>query len=192
MSHKGKRAVVIGGSAGSVEALSVVLPVLPQDFPLPIMIVVHLPAYRKSLLADLFQSKCHVRVLEADDKEPICAGAAYFAPPDYHLLVEADARLSLSSDEPVRYSRPSIDVLFESASDVYADGLVGVVLTGANSDGANGLRVIGEAGGIAIAQRPDSSYASTMPQAAIDACPTALCLNLDEIASYLLKLADEE
>lgn len=184
-------AIVIGGSAGAVEALSAILPVLPADYPWPIMVVVHLPPQHKSLLAGLLQNKSRVRIREAEDKEPILAGTVYFAPPDYHLLVEADARLSLSADEPVNYSRPSIDVLFESAADVFAEHLVGVVLTGANSDGASGLQSIVRGGGTAIVQRPESSYASTMPGAALSACPTAMILTVDEIARYLVQLAEE-
>jgi len=127
-----------------------------------------------------------VDVREAEDKEPLEAGTVYFAPPDYHLLVELDRRLSLSSEEPVLYSRPSIDVLFESAADAYGSGLVGVVLTGANSDGARGLRAVRDAGGVALVQRPDQAQVAAMPQAALDACPGAVPLSLDEIASFLI------
>ena len=109
-------AVVIGASAGAVDALSVLLPALPADYPLAVAVVVHLPPDRKSVMAELFQTKCRVRVKEAEDKEPFAPGTVYFAPPDYHLLVEPDRRLSLSSEESVLYSRPSIDVLFESAA----------------------------------------------------------------------------
>ena len=138
MSGLAPEAVVIGASAGALEALSSLLPALPSDYRLPILIVVHLPPDKTSLLAELLRARCAIRVREAEDKEPIEPGVVYFAPPDYHLLVEQDRRLSLSDDEPVLFSRPSIDVLFESAADAYGGGLIGVVLTGANSDGANG------------------------------------------------------
>jgi two-component system, chemotaxis family, protein-glutamate methylesterase/glutaminase len=178
-------AVVIGASAGALEALSSLLPGLPADYRLPILVVVHLPPDKTSLLAELLRVRCAIRVREAEDKEPIEPGVVYFAPPDYHLLVEEDKRLSLSDDEPVLFSRPSIDVLFESAADAYGGGLIGVVLTGANSDGANGLKAVVEAGGVAVVQSPGSAYAVAMPEAAIAACPAARVLPVNEIAAYL-------
>ena len=178
-------AVVIGASAGALEALSVILPALPADFALPVLVVVHVPPDKRSLLAELFQARCAIRVCEAEDKEPICGGAAYFAPADYHLQVEADKSLSLSNDEPVLYSRPSVDVLFESAADAYGPGLIGIVLTGANQDGAKGLGAVARAGGVTIVQFPQGAYASAMPEAAIAACPDARIMTLGEISLYL-------
>ena len=185
MSGLAPEAVVIGASAGALEVLSNLLPGLPADYRLPILIVVHLPPDKTSLLAELLRARCAIRVREAEDKEPIEPGVAYFAPPDYHLLVEQDKRLSLSDDEPVLFSRPSIDVLFESAADAYGGGLIGVVLTGANSDGANGLKAVVEAGGVAVVQSPGSAYAVAMPEAAIATCPEARVLPVNEIAAYL-------
>jgi two-component system chemotaxis response regulator CheB len=185
MSGATVEAVVIGASAGALEALSDILPALPAGYTLPVIIVVHLPPDKKSLLAELFQRKCHIDVREAEDKEPLSGGTIYFAPPDYHLLVEMDKSLSLSNEEPVLYSRPSIDVLFESAADAYGPGLVAIVLTGANQDGANGLRAVCESGGTAIVQSPDGAFASAMPEAAIRACPGARVLPVSEIALYL-------
>ena len=181
-------AVVIGASAGALEALSSLLPTLPSDYRLPILIVVHLPADKTSLLAELLRARCAIRVREAEDKEPIEPGVAYFAPPDYHLLVEQDKRLSLSDDEAVLFSRPSIDVLFESAADAYGAGLIGIVLTGANSDGADGLKAVVEANGVAIVQNPKGAYAAAMPEAAVAACPEAHVLPLNEIAVYLQEI----
>ncbi len=181
-------AVVIGASAGAVQALLTILPGLPANFALPIVVVVHVPPDRDNALASLLQAKCALPVKEAEDKEPIVGGTIYFAPADYHLLVEAGGSLALSTDEPVNYSRPSIDVLLESAADAYGDGLVGMVLTGANHDGAAGLRAIYDAGGVAIVQDPTDAYATAMPKAAQDACPGATTLNLDAIASYLSSL----
>jgi two-component system, chemotaxis family, protein-glutamate methylesterase/glutaminase len=178
-------AIVIGASAGALDVLSNLLPALPSDYRLPILVVVHLPPDKTSLFAELIRARCAIRVREAEDKEPIEPGVAYFAPPDYHLLVEQDKRLSLSDDEPVLFSRPSIDVLFESAADAYGGGLIGVVLTGANSDGANGLRAVVDAGGVAVVQEPGGAYASAMPRAAIAACPDARVLPVNEIAAYL-------
>lgn len=182
-------AVVLGASAGAIEALSVLLTVLEDDYALPLMIVVHSPPDPPSVVADLFQAKCRVEVKEAEDKEPIRGGVIYFAPANYHMLVEPDRRLSLSVDDPVLFSRPSIDVLFESAADAYGPNLAGVVLTGASSDGAQGLRAVCEAGGLGIVQDPKSAHAAAMPQAAVDACPDACVLSLIQIATVLRDLS---
>lgn len=178
-------AVVIGASAGALDALSAILPALPREFRMPILVVVHVPADKRSVIPDLFRAKCRLSVQEAEDKEPIIGGMAYFAPPDYHLLVEVDKRISLSSDEPVLFSRPSIDVLFESAADAYGPALIAVILTGANHDGAKGLQAVAEAGGIALVQDPSSATASAMPEAAIRMCPSARVMPLEAIAEYL-------
>lgn len=182
-------AIVIGTSAGALESLSAVLPMLPEDYALPVMVVVHLPPDKKSIMAELLQRKCAMKVREAEDKEPIEPGTIYLAPPDYHLLVEPDRRLSLSSEEPVRYSRPSIDVLFDTAADAYGETLLGVILSGANSDGAQGLKTILAAGGQAVVQRPETAYSAAMPQAALEINPDAHALNLDRIGLYLQKLS---
>jgi two-component system, chemotaxis family, protein-glutamate methylesterase/glutaminase len=178
-------AIVVGASAGAVDALSVLLPALPRDFPAPLMVVVHVPPDKNSILTDLFRSKCLMQVQEAEDKEPIRDSTIYFAPPDYHVLVERDRRLSLSSDLPVSFSRPSIDVLFESAADAYGPGLIGIILTGANRDGARGLRAIREAGGTTLVQDPDQAHARDMPAAALAECPDARIMSLQEITVYL-------
>ncbi|WP_182422146.1 chemotaxis protein CheB [Aureimonas sp. ME7] len=182
------QAVVIGASAGALEALSSILPKLPKGFGLPIMVVVHVPPGKRSILAELFQAKCRVPVREVDDKEPIVSGTVYFAPPDYHLLVENETSLSLSSDEAVLFSRPSIDVLFESAADAYGAGLVGIVLTGANHDGAKGLRAILDARGTALVQDPATALAAAMPEGALRMSPGARIASLDEIAAYLVEV----
>jgi two-component system, chemotaxis family, protein-glutamate methylesterase/glutaminase len=178
-------AVVIGASAGALEALSVILPALPAGFGLPVIVVVHVPPNKRSMLAELFNAKCRIPVREAEDKEPISRGTVYFAPPDYHLLIETEKSLSLSSDEPVLFSRPSIDVLFESAADAYGSALIAIILTGANQDGAKGMSAVAGAGGIALVQNPDGAFASTMPEAAIKMCPGARIMSLDAIAAYL-------
>lgn len=178
-------AVVIGASAGALEALSAVLPALPAEYPAAILVVVHIPPDKESILPELLQAKCGMAVREAEDKEIIRPGAVYFAPPDYHLLVETDGSISLSTEEPVLFSRPSIDVLFETAADAYRDALIGVILTGANNDGAAGLRAICASGGTALVQHPDEASARAMPEAALKACPSAHSLNLQQIALYL-------
>jgi two-component system, chemotaxis family, protein-glutamate methylesterase/glutaminase len=178
-------AVVIGGSCGAIDALLKILSPLPSGYPLPLFVVVHVPPDRKSGLPELFAARLRLTVKEVEDKEPIRAGTVYFAAPDYHTLIDPELCLSLSCDAPVLFSRPSIDVLFESAADVYGDGLVGVILTGASADGAQGLRAICQAGGVALVQAPESAEASAMPRAALEACPSARALSLEDIAETL-------
>jgi two-component system chemotaxis response regulator CheB len=179
---------VIGASAGAVEALSVVLPALSSSYPLPIVIVVHLPATTPSLLPALFTEKCAIGATEAQDKQPLLPGLAYFAPPDYHLLVEPSRVLSLNADEPVHFSRPSIDVLFESAAASLGPEVLGILLTGANSDGASGLRAIQRAGGYAVVQDPATAQSSAMPEAALRLFRPDRVLALPQIADLLAEL----
>lgn len=185
MTRSPQRAVIIGASAGALEALSAILPELPADFACPVFVIVHVPPHKRSVLADIFAAKCRLPAIEVADKEPVAAGGIYFAPPNYHMLIEDEAHVALSSDEEVLFSRPSIDVAFESAADVWGDRLTGIILTGANHDGARGLRAIAAAGGITIVQDPETAYAKAMPEAAIASCPQALVLGLSDISSYL-------
>lgn len=182
------KAILIGASAGALEALSVILPSLPADFRAPIIVVVHIPPDKKSVLADLFRAKCRIQVVEVEDKEPLKPATAYFAPPDYHLLVEDTETLGLTYEEPVLFSRPSIDVLFESAADVYGSDLAAILLTGANEDGARGLAAIAKAGGRVIVQDPETAFAAAMPGAGLKFCPNAEVLSLDGISNYLRRL----
>jgi two-component system, chemotaxis family, protein-glutamate methylesterase/glutaminase len=182
-------AVVIGASAGGVEALSEILPALPASLRPALLIVLHLPRERPSLLVEIFANRCALPVREADDKEPVEPGTVYFAPPDYHMLVEKSRQIALSTDEPVHYSRPSIDVLFESAADVYADRLLGIILTGANADGAAGLHAVHRAGGTTVVQRPDSAKVPLMVVSALQRNPADFVLSLPEIAGLLKGLA---
>ncbi|MBN8419733.1 MAG: chemotaxis protein CheB [Verrucomicrobia bacterium] len=184
------QALVIGGSAGAVGALMRLLPGLPGSFPLPVFIVLHLPPDDKGSLAALLHSQCQVTVKEAEDKEPATPGVVCVAPANYHLLVEPDFTLSLSQDEPVFFSRPSIDVLFESAADAYGSSLWAVILTGASPDGAAGLKAVHAAGGKTWVQDPATAEAPTMPRAALAACPEARVLSLSELAQELLAMAD--
>jgi two-component system, chemotaxis family, protein-glutamate methylesterase/glutaminase len=181
--------IVIGASAGAIDTLGKILPRLPADYPLPILIVIHLPPDKESVLPELFQKKTPLTVKEAEDKEPILPGTVYFAPADYHFLVEKNKILSLSSEEPVLFSRPSIDVMFEAAADSYREYLIGIILTGANQDGAKGLKRIKEYGGLAIVQDPATAYAPDMPHHALRSVPDALCLNVDEIVDNMLRFA---
>jgi two-component system chemotaxis response regulator CheB len=179
---------VIGTSAGGVDALSVLLPALRAEVQPAVFVVIHLPRERPSLLVDLFGARCAVPVREAQDKEPVAPGTVYFAPPDYHLLVDEGPRIALSADELVNFSRPSVDVLFESAADVYGSRLLGVVLTGASHDGASGLAAVHRAGGRTVVQRPATAHMPVMVEAALERTPSATVLSLPEIADLLASL----
>jgi len=167
MSDACTAAIVIGGSAGSIDVLGQLLPQLEPRLATPVIVVLHLPREQPSLLCEIFAPRCALQVREAQDKEPLAAGCIYFAPPDYHLLVDAGPVLALSVDPPVHFSRPSIDVLFESAADAFGAQLTALLLSGANADGAQGLVAVQRAGGTTIVQSPDSSYARAMPDAAL-------------------------
>ena len=192
MTPPNAQAIVIGASAGAFDALSMILPALPEDYPLPVVVVVHLPRDKDSILAELLNAKCQMKAREAEDKEFLRPGTIYIAPPDYHLLVEKDQSLSLSSEEEVLFSRPSIDVLFETAADAFGKNVTGIILTGANEDGAKGLKAIVDAKGHAIVQQPSMASAPMMPQAALKECPEAEILSLEDIALYLKEMAIRE
>jgi two-component system chemotaxis response regulator CheB len=177
----------MGTSAGGLQALSLLLRDLPADYPLPVLVVQHRAKDQRSLLEEVLQTKTKIRVKQADEKESLQKGHVYVAPPDYHLLVEEDRTLSLSSDEQVRFSRPSIDVLFESSAVVFKEGLVGIILTGASNDGASGIESIARYGGITIAQDPKEAEYPYMPQASIDTRKIKHVWTLEKIKSFLLE-----
>jgi two-component system chemotaxis response regulator CheB len=181
LATSGIDAVAIGASAGGVEVLSVLLSSLPASCRASFIIVIHIPRERPSLLPDVFGAKCALPVREAEDKEPVQPGTVYFAPPDYHLLVDRGPAFALSSDEPVHFSRPSIDVLFDSAADIYGERLLGLILTGANQDGAEGLAAIGRAGGRTVVQEPGSAAVPFLPEAALRAGPVDFVLSLAQL-----------
>ena len=183
--------VAIGASAGGVAALGEILPALPPGFPLPVVVVVHVPPDRESLLATLFAKRCRLPVVEAEDKIRLEPGHVYFSPPDYHLMIEDDLTCSLSIDEPVNYSRPSIDVLLESAASSLGNAVVAIILTGTSSDGAQGLRAVREAGGIGWVQAPQTAQSALMPQRAIDIGGADAVLTLPQIAERLVRFAQE-
>lgn len=184
------RAVVIGTSSGGFNALKTILPALPVNFPLPVIVVQHLAAHTDSYWVNLLNSLCNLQVKEADEKEPLQPGVVYTAPPNYHLLVQSDETLALTVDEKVNFARPSIDVLFETAAGVYQNALIGVVLTGANNDGAKGLKAIKDRGGLTIVQDPLLAESSYMPAAAITAASPHYVLPLTQIADLLIKKAE--
>ncbi|HVT06826.1 MAG TPA: chemotaxis protein CheB [Polyangia bacterium] len=181
-------AVVIGGSSGALEALATVLPALPATSAVPIVIVVHLPPDRPSHLAAVLGARTVLRVREAEDKEPLAPGVIYVGPPNYHLLIERGGTFALSADDLLHFSRPSIDVLFESAADAYGSRVAGVLLSGANADGADGLATIRRAGGVAITQSPEAALVRTMPEAAIARARPDYVLGLPEMAELISRL----
>jgi two-component system chemotaxis response regulator CheB len=178
-------AVVIGGSAGALDVLAVLLPALPPVCDVPFVIVLHIPATRPNRLAEVLTAWSPLPVREIEDKEPVARGTVYVAPPGYHALVEREGTFALSADELLHFSRPAVDVLFESAAGAYGARLVGIVLTGANEDGARGLRAIERAGGLCVVQRPDTAVARGMPEAAIAMTVTPRVLPPAEIAVWL-------
>ena len=180
--------VVVGASWGGLEALGRVLSDLPREFDLPVVIAQHRhPGSQEGTLAQLLQKQIDRPVLEAEDKLRIEPRHVYVAPPDYHLLVERGF-FALSVDDRVRYARPSIDVLFESAADAYGDGVIGIILTGANDDGARGLARIKELGGVALIQDPAAAVRRAMPDAAIAATVADAILPLEDIGLYVHEL----
>ena len=179
--------VVVGTSWGGLAALRTLVGGLPETFQMAVTLVQHRHKDSDHLLRTLLQERSSLRVCEVEDKMPLEHGHVYVAPPDYHTLVER-GHFSLSTDAPVRYSRPSIDVTFSSAADAYAHRTVGIVLTGANADGAEGLRRISDRGGLALVQDPDTAESRTMPAAARTAVPRARVMDLEGIVTFLASL----
>jgi len=185
-------AIVMGVSAGGLAALSAILPNLSKHLDLPILIVQHLSPDSDDFLATHFNKICLLAVKEAEDKETIFKNTIYFAPANYHLMVEQDKTIALSTAEPIQFSRPSIDVLFETAAEAYLDGLVGIILTGANSDGTSGIRRIRQLNGFVIAQSPGTAQVDIMPSSAINLAGVDKILDLQGIAPYINQITVKE
>ncbi|HMJ19988.1 MAG TPA: chemotaxis protein CheB [Gemmatimonadaceae bacterium] len=183
--------VAIGTSWGGLAALTRLLGGLPADFGIPVVVVQHRSNDSERLLSQLLQDATDLRVCEIEDKDELAAGTVHLAPANYHVLIE-DGYASLSIEEPVRFSRPSIDVMFTSAADTYRSAAIGVVLTGANEDGARGLAQIVSRGGRALVQDPKTAEIPIMPAAAIRAVPTAEVLKLNAMVSRLIELAADK
>jgi two-component system chemotaxis response regulator CheB len=181
-------AIVIGVSSGGMNAMKVMFSLLPEDFSTPVIIVQHVGAHSDSKWIKFLNEKSYLDVKEADEKEKIESGKVYLAPANYHLLIEKDRTFSLTVDERVNYSRPSIDVLFESAAEAYADKLIGVILTGSNNDGTNGIKHVKECGGLAIIQDPETAESAYMPKSAIAAIKPDYVLSLEGITELLITL----
>ena len=184
----GVQAIVVGASAGGVEALLSIFGALAPGFDLPIIAVLHLPDERRSQLAEVFDRRVAMRVVEARDKEMIQPGTLYFAGPGYHLSVEQDRSLSLSQEERVHHSRPAIDYLFESAADAYGPHLLAILLTGANQDGARGLAHVKLRGGTTVVQDPAEARVAVMPKAALALHAPDQILTLSRIGALLASL----
>ena len=182
-----ERVVVLGTSTGGLAALQVLLPGLSEDFSWPLVVLQHRVKDPNSGLRDFLQRSSRLTMREPEDKEPINPGHVYLAPRDYHLLIEK-GNFALSTEAPVYFARPSIDVLFESAADAYEANVVGIILTGANGDGARGLAKIKAVGGLAVVQEPATAQASEMPETAIAATTVDRILPLSEIAPFLNSL----
>jgi two-component system chemotaxis response regulator CheB len=183
--------VAVGTSWGGLAALTSLLGGLPADFRIPVVVVQHRSNDSERLLSQLLQDATDLRVCEIEDKDELTPGTVHLAPANYHVLIE-EGYASLSVEEPVRFSRPSIDVMLTSAADTYRSAAIGVVLTGANEDGARGLAQIARRGGRALVQDPKTAEIPIMPAAAIRAVPTAEVLQLDPMVSRLIELSADK
>jgi len=184
-------AVAIGASAGGLAAIGTLLSALPSDYRLAVMVVQHIPADAADTLVRRFQKHCRLPVREAEDKDTAEPGIVFIAPADYHLMIEPDRRFSLSREERVNFSRPSIDILFETAAEAFCNRLVGVILTGASADGAAGLAKVAAMGGTGVVQSPETAEVDVMPRAALAACATARVLPLAAIGAELARLTPD-
>lgn len=182
------KAVVIGVSTGGVSALKLLLGELPANFPLPVLVTTHITPDSDDGLAVLLDTLCAIRVKEADEQEAMLPATVYLAPANYHLLVEHGGNLSLSIDPPVNFARPSVDVLFESAAEVYGPALIGIIMTGAGNDGSNGLLKIKNRGGVTIVQDPADAEMDSMPRSALQLQDADHVVPLKDIPGLLMKL----
>jgi two-component system chemotaxis response regulator CheB len=182
------KVVVLGASAGGMEVIRMLVSSLPVDFSFPLIIVQHLHVFSKTAWANTLGERCQVNVKEANEKEQVKRGTVYFAPANYHLLLESDYTLTLTVDERVNYARPSIDVLFETAAESCNDKVIGILCTGGNTDGVRGLKRIKKRGGMTIVQDPDTAQVRSMPKAAIQTAEPDYILSPEGILNHLLKI----
>lgn len=181
-------ALIIGGSAGSLDVLLEIFPALSNNISFPIVLVVHRKASNESLLTDLLQSRTKLQVNEAEEKEFLTPGKVFIAPADYHLLVEEDGSISLDYSEKVNYSRPSIDVTFQSAAEVFKEKLVCILLSGSNADGVEGLKIVNNLGGRVVIQNPNTAIMPYMPQQAVINVKPHVVLDSRDMADYINNL----
>jgi two-component system, chemotaxis family, protein-glutamate methylesterase/glutaminase len=182
------KAVMIGGSAGSFQVVTKILASLPKNFPLPVFLCLHRLKHVRSGFVEALSIKSNLPIKEPDDKDPIKAGNIYLAPANYHMYIELGNKFSLSTEEPVNHSRPSIDLSFVSAAYTYRNKLIGVILSGANKDGAYGLKKVKDAGGIAIVQDPKECQVTTMTTASMKLTKVDHVYSTDQIIKYLLSI----
>lgn len=180
--------IVIGGSWGGIQASLSVLKTLPATFPIPIILILHRLRNLEGNLQDVFEKRIALKTVEIEEKERLRPGYVYLAPSNYHVLIEKDHTFSLDDSELENYSRPSIDVTFTSAADVYGSNTIGILLSGASKDGSSGLKYIFEKQGLAIVQDPDEAEVDTMPLAAIHSIPGCRIMNLEQIHAFLRSL----
>jgi two-component system chemotaxis response regulator CheB len=188
MRTKGLELIAIGCSAGGIEALKQILPQLPKGYKPTVVVIQHIGQQLHTTLAEFYATLCLIPVKEVEDKEPLKQGTIYFAPAGYHLLLENEDSFALNVDPLVNYVRPAIDVFMESAAPIYRTKMVGVILTGANSDGAQGLKLIQDFGGVTLVQDPNTADFPAMPKAALEVSVTSASLKLSDIAKYLSEL----
>ena len=186
------KAIVIGASFGGMEAVKKVITGLPSDFKIPIAIVLHIGNNNINTYMSLLGNQSHYVVKEAEEKEPLKEQTVYFAPPNYHLLIEEDFTQSLSTDEKVNFSRPAIDVLFETAAWSLKNNLIGILLTGSNNDGAEGLKTIKNNGGTTIVENPETAFAGTMPETAVKLFKPDYILDLKDITAKIIEVSKNE
>lgn len=182
------KAVVIGGSAGSFQVITKILNLLPKNTHVPIILSLHRLKHVRSGFVEALSIKSSIPVIEPYDKESIKPGIAYLAPSNYHMYIELSKKIALSTEEPVNHSRPSIDLTFETAAQAYRDKLVGIILSGANRDGAAGLRRVKQLGGTTIVQDPKDSQVKTMPETALNIAQVDHVFSVDQIIKFLLNL----
>ena len=183
-------ALIIGGSAGSLDVLLEIFPALRNDIGFPIVLVIHRKASNESLLTDLLKSRTTLEVSEAEEKEFLSPGKVFITPADYHMLIEEDQSISLDYSEKVNYSRPSIDVTFQSAAEVYREKLVCILLSGSNADGVEGLKSVNNFGGRVVIQNPNMAIMPYMPQQAVLNVKPHVILDSHDMADYINKLND--
>lgn len=186
------RCIAVGVSAGGMDALSIIIPTLPPEFPIPVVVIQHVSPHSDNFITRYLDNISPIKVKEVDEKEKLKPGVVYTAPPNYHLLVEEDETFSLSLEERVNFARPSIDVFFQSAADVYGPHLVGIILTGANNDGSLGLKMIKAKGGLTIVQDPQTAEVDGMPRAAVEATKVDHILTIEQIGPFLVELGGLE
>jgi two-component system chemotaxis response regulator CheB len=186
------KAIIIGGSAGSFQVVVNILNALPKNFSIPVFMCLHRLKHVRSGFVEALSLKSNIPVIEPFDKETIKAGKAYLAPANYHMYIEVGNRFALSTEEPLNHSRPSIDLSFFTAAQAYRDKLIGIILSGANKDGANGLRKIADLGGLTIVQDPNDCEVPTMSEASLHLTKVNYVLSSEKICNFLNKLKTSE